>query len=185
MVSKRKNTRAFTLVEVMVSMTLAAILLAGIISSNLFATKSMYLAGDYADMNRQARRALDLMAADVRQLTSVTINSNGFSGTIANPDKTASTMSISYAYDSTAHTLTRTYGSNQLVLVRNINTCVFNCYSIGAWSSSLGRMDRGTPLSVGTASKVKQIQVQIGIQNMRILTRDTQQVISAQFSVRA
>lgn len=182
-----KRTKGFTLVEVMISITLSVILISAIISSNVFAVRSMFSSGDYADMNRQARRTMDTIADDVRQMTSVTISQNGFTGSIPARDPSSnSSIAIVYTYDAQAKTLSRSFnGAPSRVLIKNISSCVINYYSKGVWSQDLGRMDRGSSLQAGTSSKVKQIQLQIEVSSAQLKAKASQKVVSAQFSLRA
>lgn len=73
---RRTLRKGFTLVEVMISSTIAAFILAGILSSFLFMGRSGANVSNYNDMETQARNALEQFAQDVRQASAITWNSS-------------------------------------------------------------------------------------------------------------
>ena len=76
----------FTLLELLTSITIASALLAGVLSSGSFATKSLYVADDYSDESNQELRAMDFLARDIRGALSFTIPGGGSSLTVTLPE---------------------------------------------------------------------------------------------------
>lgn len=68
----RRPAAGFTLVELMIGSSLAAFILAGILSTFLFMGRSGANIQNYSDMESQARRALEIFAEDSRQANSIT-----------------------------------------------------------------------------------------------------------------
>lgn len=65
--TKGATARAFTLVEVMISATIATFVLAGVLSAFLLIGRSGYAASSYSELSAQMRRALDTFGDDVRK----------------------------------------------------------------------------------------------------------------------
>lgn len=72
----RRDRRGFTLVEVLISSSLAAFILTGVMTCFLFLGRSGANIQNYNDMEGQSRRALEQFAQDVRQASSITWNSS-------------------------------------------------------------------------------------------------------------
>jgi Tfp pilus assembly protein PilW len=94
--SRRRG--AFTLVEVMVSASLATMVLAGVMSAFLFIGRTGFNAGNYSEMEAQTRRALDRFATDARRATGVQWHSS-HQLTFTLPTAGAGTTQVTYAYD--------------------------------------------------------------------------------------
>lgn len=184
-IKSSKASKAFTLVEVMISLVLASILLAAVLRTNILLLKSQSLSALYVDMSAQSRKAVELMADDVRQMSSITINSAGFSGQV--PDKTGTgNVSLSWQYDAVLGRVTRSFANNSTVIWSRVMSCQFNYYGAGSMDSSSNppRMIRGSSLPVGTNTKVKQVQITLTTRATALQTAASQQTISAQFSAR-
>ena len=76
----------FTLLEMMISVTIATALFAGVLTSGSFVTKSLYIADDYSDESNQELRAMDSLARDIRGALSFTIGGGGSTLTLTLPD---------------------------------------------------------------------------------------------------
>lgn len=90
--------RAFTLAEVMVSATLATLVLAGVMSAFLFIGRTGFNAGNYSEMEAQTRRALDRFATDARRATGIAWQSSR-QLTFTLPTAGTGTTQVTYAYD--------------------------------------------------------------------------------------
>jgi Tfp pilus assembly protein PilW len=72
-----KKDAAFTLPEMMVSVTTGVLILVSVVTVFLFMNRSLDATGNYEELDRQSRIALDLMSQDIRQcggLTNYTTN---------------------------------------------------------------------------------------------------------------
>ena len=80
--------QAFTLVEMLVAMSLSSILIAMVAMMSLFCSRSLAAMANYSELETQSRAALDLMTSEIRQTTSLSsytpsdltfLYTNGFS----------------------------------------------------------------------------------------------------------
>lgn len=103
--------RGFTLVEVMISTTLASFLMLGVISSFLMMGRSGVNAQNYTQLESKARRALEYFSREARLAYGVASYS-GTSVTLNIPDtssnRTALKYAVTYTFDSSAGTFSRT-----------------------------------------------------------------------------
>src|ERR1044071_340928 len=67
-----RNQHGFTLMEMMVALALAAIVMAALLTSYSMATRGFMSAGNYYDLEQDARVALEKLARDARQATGLT-----------------------------------------------------------------------------------------------------------------
>ncbi len=86
--SAPSRRRAFTLVEMLVSMGLGSMLIAMVASMSLFCGRSIASMANYSELENQSRSALDIMTSEIRQTTTVSsytstditfLYTNGFS----------------------------------------------------------------------------------------------------------
>ncbi|MFA6287634.1 MAG: prepilin-type N-terminal cleavage/methylation domain-containing protein [Opitutaceae bacterium] len=106
-----KARRAFTLVELMVSMALASFLMLGVLSSFLMMGRSGANAQNYTQLEAKARKALEYFSRESR--LAYAVSSYGASSvTLRIPDtsssRTALAYSVTYTFDGTAGTFSRT-----------------------------------------------------------------------------
>src|SRR4051794_20797954 len=103
--------RGFTLVEVLISASLASILMAGVMSTFLMMGRSGMNLQNYTELEAQARKALELFSREVRLAYQVTAYSTT-SVTMSIPDTSATRntlgYSVTYSFDTTNHKFTRT-----------------------------------------------------------------------------
>jgi Tfp pilus assembly protein PilW len=125
----RRECGGFTLVEVMISAGLSALILAGVLTSFVMIGRSGYLASSYSELQDQTRRALDVFGEDVRKAADIRWN-NAQSVTLSVVTGTNAVNQITYAYDPEPNTPTtgcfyRVVGdaasiAPRVVLVRNV-----------------------------------------------------------------
>ena len=107
----RRYRRGFTLAELMVSMAIAAIVLAAVVSSMIFLSRSCLATTDYADMDRQARTGLELFAREVRMADGVS-NFSSHGVRLRVPTATSS-YQVDYTYVPDTGTFYRAYGTSE------------------------------------------------------------------------
>lgn len=124
----RAKSAGFTLVEVIVSVTVSAFTLTATLAVVLFITRSEVAASAYVSQANDARRAIQTFALDVRQATDCLYNSAS-SITLTVPNKyTSNSNRITYAYDGTGSFQT-TVGATTTVLCRNVTSVTFSCFT--------------------------------------------------------
>lgn len=187
----RRRRAGFTLVELMFSAGLAAIILAGVLSTFLFMGRSGANLQNYSDMESQARRALELFAADTRQASTITWGSRN-SITL-----TVNAASITYSY--TANTFTRTVGGTATTLVTGIEAPVartsdadtactpfFRGYSITGTEIKTVQYSAPTAAELASANNnTKQLQISFrAVRRTRTVTTASDLVLSARYILR-
>lgn len=170
---RKPGRRGFTLVEVMISAALSTFILAGVLSTFLFLTRSGANLRNYADMESQARRGLELFAEDVRQASAITWNSQ------VQCTLTVNSASIVYAYDSGARTFTR----NGATIITGItpDTFAFSAFNVAGTELELDTATKRTTAS----SSTKQLQITLEAMRTNTTVVDaTNTVLSARFILR-
>ena len=114
-----RSRRGFTLVEVMISASLAAFLLTSVITTFLFMGRSGANLQNYSDMESQARRSLEIFAEDVRQASAITWTSS------TDITLTVNATAIRYSYDSGTRTFSRRVGTATTALITGITAGSF------------------------------------------------------------
>jgi prepilin-type N-terminal cleavage/methylation domain-containing protein len=122
--ANRAPTHGFTLVEVLIASTLSAFVLAGVLSSFLFLSRTSFRASAYSEMEAEVRRGLETISRDIRNASDVHWNS------AQSVTLTVNGSPVTYAYDGSAASATsRSFyrapgdaGSTQprTVLIRNL-----------------------------------------------------------------
>lgn len=144
----------FSLVEVLVGSTLAAIVLAAVLSTYLFMGRSLTRLANSQEQDVKSRRALRLFTNDVSaaiQLTTATESTLTLTKTTAGANVT-----VSYVYSSAAGTLSRTQGTATQKLLTGLTACTITYYNPGgsvvtSSISSVKAAELSFSTSVGTA----------------------------------
>ncbi len=117
----RRSMLAWSVFEMLIAMSIASIVFAAVASVSLFTARSFVAMGNYADLDRASRNALDVMSRDIRQAQHLT----GYSSSrldFTNLDGST----FSYIYRSNSTTLTRVYGGVATILLTNCDYLTFN-----------------------------------------------------------
>jgi len=160
----------------MIAAFIAAIVLTAVLTTALFIGRSAMNIRNYTDMESQARKMLEYFAEDTRQASSVTWNTSNSLTLVVN------TSNITYAYNPTTLTLTRTLTGSPNVTVTNINTFQFIAYTINGTQIT----DFSTAAARTTAANgTKQVQISLAAsRNRQTLTNTTSTVLSARYILR-
>ncbi len=106
----RPSVRGFTVVELMIGAMLAGFVMIGILASFLMIGRTGANLQNYADIEAQARKALEIFSQEVRLAHDVTSAEPG-SVTLSIPDTSANRdafgYSVTYSFDSAAGVLSR------------------------------------------------------------------------------
>lgn len=159
----------FSLAEVLIALAIFSLITAGLVSSFDFIYKSSIGMGNYADMNVQSRRTLDIFGREVRTATDVT-SASATSVTIVVPDG-AGTSTITYAFNATDNTFDRTEGGTTMALLKDVDTCSLTYYTL-----------RG--VTTTALLEVKNIQLEAEMIRKVLHLKNTNQVISARYMLR-
>lgn len=142
----KRATRGFTLVELIVGMSLSAIIFAAILSGFTFLGHSLTRLVNTHDQEAKSRRAFYVFAKDISVATQVAGGSD-VSLSLKIPASGGTTSTVAYVYDAATGTLTRTDNSSSTVLLTNLTSFDFNYFN-GA----------GTPSTPGTLG-VKEVEL--------------------------
>ena len=174
---RRSPLCGFSLVEILVASSLATMVMAGVMTAFLFIGRTSVSLRNYADLETQARNAMETFAQDVRMSSGVAWTSA--SSLTLSIQQGNTTIPATYTYDPTARTFSRTIGTTTDILITNIRSFAFNAYSIDTTSISLAAPNAST----NTATK--QIQISLETERFnRTLALHTNKVISARFVLR-
>jgi hypothetical protein len=165
------------MVELMVATSLGTIIMAAVMSTFLFIGRTSIVMRNYADLETQARNAMEIFAQDVRMSSAVSwTNANSVSMTVRSGGVS---QPVQYAYDASSRTFSRTFDGTTTMLISNIRNFAFSAYSIDTEPLSLAAPTAAT----NTATK----QIQIALETERrnpVLALTTNKVISARFVLR-
>lgn len=179
----RPRVAGFTLPELMITATLGSIIMLAVLTSFLFLGRSGANLQNYAEMEAQARRAIETFALDVRMAKNATWNSTR-SVTLAAVTSGGSTESYTYAYDADKGIFTRTEGGVTTTLISGISPGSFNFTAYKINTAKITLSDDASALSVASGL-TKQIQISLRTtRSTRTVTDATNAVISARFILR-
>lgn len=169
-----RRRRAFTLVEMLISLTLVMLLTLALLTSYVFIARGERSLVNYGEMNAQARKMLDLLGDDLRMARDVT-NFTSTSLSLKLPTSltdTTATQTVTWDYVSASGTVTRTVGATVTTLAKDVNS--FSFYytnNSNAVTTSL--------------VEVKQVQLAMRMQRLVASAITSEYVISAQFTMRS
>lgn len=169
------RTAGFTLVEVLVSMALSAVILTAVMTTFVMLGRSGYNAGSYSIMEAQSRRALEMFSEDARMASNITWASS--TSILLTVDRLSGSSSVTYAYNSTDKTFTRTVtgGSGPLILVRDVTSFAYRRYKVV----------NGVEYTAANDLETKQIQITLRtVRSANTVVDATNSVLSARVVLR-
>lgn len=180
--SRTDRQRAFTLTEVLVAATIGSFVLVAVLSTFLFLGRAGANIANYADMESQARAALEIFAEDTRMAREVTWHS-AHSVSLVIPTPTGSqTYRYTYVPDNGVFTRELTSPApataSTETLISGVQTFEFRAYKINTDTVSFS--------DLAAAGRVtKQIQISLSAsRTSRTVTTATNTVLSARFILR-
>lgn len=166
------SAAGFTLVELLIGLSLSLTIMAAVLSSYLFLGRSLSRLVNQQTLESEGRRTLAQFAQDVRAASFISGTPSVSAVTLTIPSG-ASTTTVAWSYNSTTGTLTRTPASGTArILVSNLTGLHFRYYNETGAAYDSG----STPYTTQTAymSGLKQISLtftsQIGSANNGTLT---------------
>lgn len=170
---RRSLAAAFSLVEMMISLTLIMLLTLALLTSFTFIARGDRSLTNYGDMNAQARKLLEQLGADLRSATDVT-NFTASTVTLTVPTNPAvtATQDVIWTYNSVDGTVTRVDNSGSKTYARDVQIFSFYFYN-------------GSNVQTASLVEVKQVQLSLRLLRLVASTITSEYVISAQFTMRA
>jgi len=175
--------RAFTLVELMVAAALGALVLAGVLTTNLQLVRSGTRVTQYAEMSTQVRRGLEQFEGDVK--SAVTLTWNGASDiTLTVPSQAGTTSQVTYAWTNATQSFFLVPGASsaatagRIYLVRGIPLL-----ADGSAGLTFARYDRDGNVAT-TDLTTKKVQVSLNVVRSTANTSGTDTAVSAIFVLR-
>lgn len=175
--ARQRSGAGFTLVEVMVSATLASFILAGILTVFLFLGRSGANVRNYSDMESQARKALEVFAEDVRQASSITWSSETQFSIVVNA------VSITYEYETANGLFTRTAATIKRTLISGISSGTFTFRAFNITGTELPLATAANRAAASSDTKQLQISLEASRTNSTVVAA-TNAVLSARFILR-
>ena len=169
-VPRAQSATGFTLVEVMISASIGAVVLLGMLTSFLFLARSGANIQNYSAMESQSRSALEQFAQDTRQASSITWNSSTDITLIVDSAR------INYAYAS--GNFTRTTTTSTKTILTGITSFSYSAYDING-----SVIDLSSLATAGKSTKQLQISLQ-ATRNSSTVVGATNTVLSARFILR-
>ena len=118
----RRARRGFTLIELLIATGTGSILLAALAIVVFHASRSVAALSNYVDLDRMSRQTLDRMALEIRQADSVSAYRTNEISFAYNGG------TLTYTYDTTGKKLTRTYGAQTDILLKECDSLTFSIY---------------------------------------------------------
>jgi Tfp pilus assembly protein PilW len=167
-----------SLVELMVSSTLAVIILSAVLSMFLFLGRTSANVINYAEMEAEARRGLEIFAQDTRQASDLIWNSR------TSVNLTVNSTEITYSYNASDGSFTRTLAGTTTTLIQGIKSFTYTGYMITGAKVDIS--DLSTAMKREAASDVtKQIQLYVLASRDTVsVTTATNTVLSARYILR-
>jgi prepilin-type N-terminal cleavage/methylation domain-containing protein len=123
----KRDCRGFTLVEMMVGVSIGCLLLAALATLYMFSMRSFASLANYSDLNEKTRYASDIISRDIRSCLGVS-NATPNVLVLAEPSGGV-TVQTTYTYDPNAGTLTKSILNGQTtVLLTGIDSLNFTLY---------------------------------------------------------
>jgi Tfp pilus assembly protein PilW len=172
----RRNCAGFSIVEMMMVLSIGTFVLAGILSTYVFALKAFQAAANYHEIHQAGRNAVDLFAKDMRAASAITAASaanltvtvpTAFSaqGTLT------SSKSVSWTYSNGALYRYESDTGNTRMLASNVFACTFTLY------------DKVLNSNV-VASIAKSAQLDVKLRKYVIGQSQTEDYLSARYDLR-
>ncbi|MDQ8201653.1 prepilin-type N-terminal cleavage/methylation domain-containing protein [Pelagicoccus sp. SDUM812003] len=168
--ASERARKGFTLVEVLVAISLAGMILGFSIGSLVFLARTSQGAWNYQDMNTQSRFALESFASDARMTEDVnSISSSAVSLEVYNA--AGGTTTVLYQFVPDRNVFVRVVGGVEKVLLNDVETLQLTGYTLRR-ATTLDRLE------------VKEIQLEAVMQRDVLTTTNTNEIISARFLMR-
>lgn len=181
-----QSRRGFTLVEMLVSSTLASMVMAAVLSSFVFLGRNLTRLANYHSLETKGREALAYLGRDLASAQSV---KSGTTPTGSTVTLVLPAGEVTYTYDSTNFKLRRqaNFGASQdIFLLKNDNSAC-TAFAFDYYTMTGGAPTSQITTSVNVPYSIKQIQVRFTVQTpggASPVTRASYDAVSARYLVR-
>ena len=158
-----RNTRGFTLVELLVAATLAALAMTALLSAFVFLARNFTRLANLQALEGQSRRALAYLQTDLALAETVKAGSTATASTVT---LVLPTGEVTYTYDSSASRLRRqaAFGASPDLYLLNTPGCRCTALAFNYYTGTGGSpADQVTP-TANTPYSIKQLQVSFTLQ---------------------
>lgn len=172
MTPRPTSRRGFTLVEVLISASLAGIVMTAVLSSFVFMGRSMSRLSSYQALETESRKALAYMQRDFAVALRV---KNGTSPSTSAVTLVLPAGEVTYTYDSSAKRVRRqaTFGGNADFNLLSSSSCECTTFTFGYYTTTDGApTDQVTPANFVPYS-IKQIQVRFVVESPSTWSTET------------
>jgi Tfp pilus assembly protein PilW len=123
-----RSLHGITLVELMIAVALSSMILAAVMSSFIFLSRGTIATSDYADMDREARAALERFAREVRMSSGVT---NFTTNTVTLSVQSDTPYTVNYTHVPADRAFYRAYGTAaEEVLIKGVESFAFQRFTL-------------------------------------------------------
>jgi len=165
-----KAKRGFTLIELIIVLSISSIIILMGVSSIVFITKSSASLSNYINMNQEGRVALETISRDIRMSMDV----NSATPTQLSLDvygKAGTTDAIIYTYVANEKTVYRSLNGTQIKVLEDVENFNFNYYDL-----------RRQPTT--SAISIKEVQMEAFMLRKTLSLDNSNYIISARFMMR-
>ena len=119
----QRAAKAFTLVELLIGMTLASVITLGVITGFTFLGRNMVRIANNSELQARASIASATLQKDVANAEAITaVSSTGLTMTV---DTGSGPDTVTYAYDANSDEISRTDSNQTYIVLRNVTACSF------------------------------------------------------------
>ena len=149
-INPRRRILAYTLLEIMLGVTIFSLVSAAVGSAYLFGLRSFQALSNYSTLEARNRSAIDLMTRELRSAQTISSYNTALNRKLTFVDGNYKT--ISYTFDPYAGTLTRTSNNVNKVLLRDCDLINFNLGTRAVSSKSGPSLRHSTLVSLNTSA---------------------------------
>lgn len=166
----RKGKHGFTLIELMIVLSISSMIILMGVSSIVFITKNSASLSNYINMNQEGRVALEIISRDIRMSMDVnTATETQMELEVYGQGGATDTVIYTYAADN--KTVYRTINGDQSALLEDVEDFNFNFYNL--------RREATTELI-----SIKEVQMEAYMLRKALSFDNTNYIISARFMMR-
>ena len=129
-IARSRRTAAFSLVELMVSLSIGLMVLAAATVLWAYASKTTASLLNYVELSTTSKNALDRISQTIRNASAVeSFSTNQMVLWIPRSDNTTNTDKVTFTYDAATQKLTRTKGTEKMTLLTECSYFEFKVFT--------------------------------------------------------